>query len=325
MSNTSTFLATFDSEADSLGQIIDLCISTHKVDPRIIYCLHTGKPIGTLDPDELAEAVYEEGDSDDESLADALVIRTVASMRPSPALNRPDLGTIREMVSRRPKVALAYLVNRLDGTRHLLTKRDDSSYSYLLRRVQTFQLIDSLSIDLAPWTHWLLELDSKFNLHDLVPPKFRRDKSGKLEFAPIAGDLTLADLLGLPDGLAAFESWVFSKLAEHEKAEKSFAMQQAWSRGNRMTGPAFVDSWLKNPEFATRKAEAIYNKKQKAKSATPRKSRVSKLEETTNQFLDLLEGVLAGSQADAEPAVTHKRMPVLRGNMLFAKKESNHA
>ena len=159
LGSITALLADFNCESEpDYSAIRELAISTYGVDPLRMYCLHTGKPMGTLDIDELAEAIYEESDDDElESVVDGLVVRTVISMRPSPALNKPDLATIREMSVRRPVDALAYLLNRLYGSRDLITKRQPDAFKALLERIKTHRVLnDSASTNFAALIHWLL-------------------------------------------------------------------------------------------------------------------------------------------------------------------------
>lgn len=266
-----------------------------------LYCLHTGKLIGRFDRLEIEEAIFEEGDADEESLIDALVVRVVASMRPSPALNKPDMGTIREMSQRRPIDALAYLVNRLYGNQHLLRNRTDDAFSLLRNRISIHNQIAALyenGLDLAPFTHWLLELDSKMNLHSVTPPDF--------------------DIFANLDN---FEKWVFTKLDAARMLEVNAAKEASWHQGNRLTRAASIRSHLDNPEIANRKHAAAYAAKKKAAAAAAAGKPVRKRATQVDQFMGMLDDLINNAGGISEP-VTPTKPKAMTVGMLFKKKES---
>lgn len=330
LSDALDILANLDSPwadaAENRKAIIAAGIAQHGVDVTQMYCLHTGKPIGQIFDSELEEAIYEEGDQDIESIADALVIRCVASMRPSPALNKPDHGTIREMAARRPIDALAYLLNRLYGSKQLLTNRGEQWFAPLIARIETHRLLcDSYHAPnatvYAAVTHWLLELDSKLNLHEITAPLFEKDRLGK--WLVTKTGKPFVQVIHEPDALAAFESWVFERLHEWDKRDSAALAQLRWSNGNRMTTSAYVRSYLDNPEIANRKHAEELKRKQKAANAAPKKpvsEKTRKNNERLNSFLALMDDVIDG-KLPAAP-VTPKKSRVILGGMLFAKKES---
>lgn len=141
MSDISSILDSLFPEGFSPQELRSMALDSHGVDIFGVYCLHTGRKIGTFDESELLYAIEEEGTDSTEDLVDALVVRTIASMRPSPALNKPDRLTIRELSSKRPNDCLAYLINRLYGNRQTLLIRDESSFSFLLERVRVYSVI----------------------------------------------------------------------------------------------------------------------------------------------------------------------------------------
>jgi hypothetical protein len=90
----------FQPRLDEIRHLRQLGLDTLSIDIQSIYCQHTGRPIGVLDESELDFILTEEDiDLDDESLLDAIVVRVIASMRPSPALNKPDRLTIRNLAA----------------------------------------------------------------------------------------------------------------------------------------------------------------------------------------------------------------------------------
>jgi hypothetical protein len=288
------------------------------IDIQGVHCLHTGKRIGTFDESEILAAIDEIGTDDEESLIDDLLVRVVASMRPSPAFNVMNRATIREMVSTRPVDAIAYLANRLHGHRDLLAKRSEYSFQPLIDRVAIHRQWTALAaggLDLAPWIHWLLELDAKMNLHDITAPGYGEHRQ------PLLTQVTLENQAEL---LAAFEAWVFERLKEFDKRDKELLAQSRWIRGNSFTRQAYVRSWLENPEVATRK-DAARLKAKKAKVGRPVTSpKKQAMEQEHNKFLHLLEGILDGT-IEVAPKVAPKKPRVLTGGMLklnLAKKES---
>lgn len=285
------------------------------IDIQGVYCLATGKRMGFFDESEILSAIDEIGTDNEESLIDDLLVRVVASMRPSPAMNMPNRATIREMVSARPVDALCYLVNRLHGTRDLLTKRSEHSFQPLIDRIAThirWSALHAAGLDLTPWIHWLLELDAKMNLHDIQAPGFGEHRQ------PLLNQVTLENQAEM---LAAFEAWVFERLKEYDKRDKEMLAQARWIRGNSFARQGYVRSWLENPEIARRKDEHKAKKKAGRPATNPKKQ---KLNEETNKFLHLLEGILDGTIETVKPAAKPKPR-VLTGGMLklnIAKKES---
>lgn len=292
-----------------------------------LYCLHTGKLIGHFCLDELTFAIDEESDSDLESMVDSLAVRVVASMRPSPALNKPDMHTIKQLVSNRPVDALAYLVNRLYGNQFLLTKRSEDSFAPLFGRIKAHQKLTAAShagVDLTPWIHWLLELDSKVNLHTLTPPTFERSRKGNL-IATKTGE-SLMDLWGIEsnaDLYSVFCDWVFSRLDDVNQLEIEAKAQAAWSRSsNAMTKTAYVASWLENPQFARRKEAAIHNKKARAAQGRPKSAKSLKKQAQVDAANQLLAELMGGSKVVFKPRTESKpARKLLSAGALFAKKE----
>lgn len=220
--------------------------------------LHTGAPIGRIDDEVFHTALIDEGvldDSEDgstlsiEDLADALLVRSLASARPSPALNRPTTQSLKRLLESQPRVVIAYLLNRYHLTHwRKLNHRDDSWFDDILHRVKVWEKLGELADcdepdltegafrDLA---HWLLELDSKLNLHELTPPATL--------FPALEAATTLADLRAL---IGEFELAIVPVLVE---ADRQFSI------GNRLASSAYFKSWFDNPALAERKVE-IANK-----------------------------------------------------------------
>lgn len=284
-----------------------------------VYCLATGKEMGFYNHEEILFAIDEIGVDDEEALIDDLLVRVVASMRPSPALNMPNRFTIQQMVEKRPVDAFAYLANRLHGTRNLLTKRSETSFEPLLGRIvlhARWTKLHAAGVDLTPWTHWLLELDAKMNLHDIEAPGFGEHKQ------PLLTQVTIDNQAEM---LKAFESWVFDRLAAYDKRDSEMLKESNWIRGNSFTGSAYVRSWIENPEIANRKhAEQVKNRKKKASPGRkPTSARTQALNSEVDKFLHLLEGIMDGV-TETPPVPVKPKPRVLLGGMLklnIAKKE----
>lgn len=316
MTNLSEFFSDFD-----LPTLRAKVLADEGIDIQGVYCLATGKQIGTFESEEIQFAITEIGTDDEESLIDDLLVRVVASMRPSPSMNRPDRFTVREMIDARPVDALAFLVNRLQGSRQLLTKRDDGALSPLIARISTHKQWSELAaagVDLKPWIHWLLEIDCKMNLHDMTPPAVLVGQFRKNLFDQV----TLVNHLDL---LKKLESWTFEQIGIYDKRDAQATRTAQWVRGNSMTGPAFVRSWLENPEIANRKLADDQRRRDKLKNPVgrpPRSEKAIKLQQQASEFLGLLEGLLDGTieMTPVTAPIPKKGRVIMGANLLFAKR-----
>lgn len=294
-------LMSIESEADDFDDLKRSARELTGIEIDGLYCLHTGKLIGRFDRLEIQEAIFEEGDCDQEELIDSLIVRVVASMRPSPALNKPDMGTIREMSQRRPVDCLAYLVNRLYGNQNLLRYRTDDAFTILRARIEIHSRITALwksGIDLAPFIHWLLEIDSKMNLHTVAPPTF--------------------DIF---ESLEQFENWVFGKLSEARILEAKALSEVNWHLGNRLTRAATIQSHLDNPDLVNRKMELMKRPLRGTEGNHSKPVRKAK-ESKVDQFMGLLDDIINKAGSASTTTVTHKRPKPMTAGMLFKKKES---
>lgn len=250
--------------SDLLQKVEDKVLADYGLDILDIRDLHTGAPVGKLNRDVFLAALVDEGALDDcesdddtldiESLADALLVRSLASARPSPALNRPTTQSLRRLLDSQPVVVCAYLLNRykLSNWRKL-NHRDDSWFDDMLHRIKVWEKLSKLASDpdfdqveraFRTLAHWLLELDSKCNLHELTPVP------GWFE--------TLLDTV---ESIEQFETFAqeFAFIATPRIVEADKKM----SVGNRMASSAYVKSWFDNPILAQRKVEIANNKRQR--------------------------------------------------------------
>lgn len=308
------FFAAYD--IDSLRERI---LAEEHIDIQGVYCLHTGKRMGSYDADEILAAIEEIGTDDTDLLVDDLLVRVVASMRPSPALNMPNRQTLNQMVLTRPVDAFAYLANRLLGTRDLLVKRDDSRFGPLLGRIKLYAHWSALvaaGVDLTPWVHHMLEIDAKMNLHDVDGPAILEGEKGWLLSKHGTPLLTLVTLENHEAMLKLFESWAFEQLALYDERDRRLLREGNWMRGNSLASPAFARSWLENPEIANRRHAEARAKKDKAKNRTGRPAvseKTLRQNAEVQQFMHLLDAVFDGEIAAPTPV---KKPQVMTGGML---------
>jgi hypothetical protein len=286
--------------------------------------LHTGRQVGTFDDFVIQFACDEESADDDETLVDALVTRVVASMRPSPMLNKPDRITLVNLAERFPVDIMAFLVNRLHSNRWLATRRNSAVLEPYIARIHAHKrwtAIANSGVDLRPWIHWLLELDAKRNLHDLTPPCIQLDRLNRWSIANTGDSLFyLVTADNANEMLAAFEKWTHSRIKEFDARDREAIMQEKWMRGNQLTQPAYVRSWMENPQFASKRAESSSRGK-KESTARPKSEKASKLDAKVSQFLHLLDDIIEGGQQLVTPP---KAGPVIRtgASLSFKRKES---
>lgn len=296
-----------------------------------VYCLHTGKRIGTFEAEEIEFAINDEISEDDDSIIDALLVRVVASMRPTPALNKPDRLTLQNLCSKRPVDALAYLANRLHGSRGLIANRNDGALSPLIARIALHRQWTALyqaGVDLTPWVHWLLEIDAKMNLHDVTPPCIALDRANNWIITNNGTPLmSMVTIENAPAMLANFEAWVFERIESFDKRDAEMSKQARWTRGNTMAGPAFIRSWISNPEIANKKLAEELKKKTAKKNGVgrPKSERTKKLDERVAGFLSTLDDILASKNPIESTDVPVKpRAKLLMGGMLkFASKKES--
>lgn len=250
--------------ADLLAQCHEKILADYGLNLLSICDLHTGAPIGFFNESVFHTALIDEGVLDDsengevlaiEDLADALLVRSLASARPSPALNRPTTQSLKRLMESHPKIVCAYLLNRyrlVDWRK--LSHRDDSWFDDMLHRVKVWNKLSDLDDGSDPYEsalralcHWLLELDSKANLHMLTP---------------VAG--WFETFLGL-ETTEQFELFVaeFAIIATPTIVEADRLL----SIGNRMTSSAYVKSWFDNPILNERKVEIAGRIKGKSRQA----------------------------------------------------------
>lgn len=294
MSAFSDLLESFD-DRPSIPELRAMALESHGVDILGVYDFHTGRKIGLLDEDELQFAIEEEACDSFEELIDGLVVRVVCAMRPSPAFNKPDRLTIRNMVGKRPHDALAYLLNRLYHP--LALKRDFSdTFDAYKGRIQMYSFVQKLDPSLIlELTHWMLEMDSRFNL---------------TLHSHLAVTMPLESLIAKP---AEFSGLVMKYLCRNDEPYT----------GNRLTQVAYLQSHLDNPEIAARKIELMKRPLRESftKPRAASSKKISKLQTRVDQFIGLLDGILKDDTAASPgPSVPVTRKVMTGGQFNFARK-----
>lgn len=316
-----SILSELDTSLD-LESLRAKSIRERGIDPQAIYDLHTGRQIGLLEEDELIFAAEEIDYESEDSLLDGLIERTIAAMRPSICLNRPDRVTLTNLMVKRPVDCLAFLVNRYHANRKTLVERGRDTTAFLHDRIMMYKRLarlDDAGVDLTPWIHWLLELDSKCNLHDLTPALFTLDRLGR--WARVNRDgisvFWLLDELNSKDLLKVFESWVFEQLEKFDARDQQLLKESQWFRGNTHSQPAFVRSYLENPEIASRKHAEQLKKMKSAQMAKkmgrPVSEKTKAKQASVSQALDALESILNGAQQPV--MIQPKPKPTLKPNL----------
>lgn len=204
--------------------VVDQIKAAYGFDPRTLYCLTTGKPIGeSWEARELIACLP----GTPEEIADDLALRVLASMRPSMIWNRQRTETLTEMRVKAPVETLAYLLNRLiQPTKDQRDVGFVTLHSGRIRLYSRLARLDHTSDSFQNLLLWLLEVEAKLGL--LTEP------------TPISLDslLSASDLLGLL--ASTLEPWHKRRVEYHRNQEaeaKFFAMNPGAKR-------AWFDQWF---------------------------------------------------------------------------------
>lgn len=323
----SNILADFFADAD-IESLRLRGLDEFGVDIAGVYCLHTGRKVGTFDDFVIQFAIDEENCVDDETLIHSLFARVVASMRPTPMLNRPDRVTLLRLAENFPVDILCYLVNRLHSNAYLATHRNFDILEPYIARITTHKRWTEMAaegVNLTPWIHWLLELDAKRNLHELTPPTGEFDRTGKWIETKTGESLFMQiNTPSAEEFLAIFERWTHKRIEEFNVRDSVALKQERWMRGNSMTQTAYGRSWMENPEIvAKREVMKRPLRGTVGNQAKPAK-KLSAIDSKVQQFLHLLDDIIDGKVESSTPAQPAKVKPkMLTGGSLFQKKESN--
>lgn len=213
------------------------------IDAEGIYCQVTGRMIGYLDLEVMQDIFASMPDMDAESISDDLRIRTLTSMRPSPAWNYLRPNTLALKVKSDPIGLLSYLLIRCEEPVDLKSYVPDlqTQMGRLQNRITMWQVVNRMTIDsetLEALLLVLLELDAKFSLKNLAVPHNIR-----------------ALLLGNPkDTLTILSRWR-DKLVDAEikrQNEQSYS-DRSFTRGNAAAKQAFVQELIRQTPVSERK------------------------------------------------------------------------
>lgn len=262
------------------------------VDPFNIYCQITGAPIGRMNGVEFAilwESLPRHADRDE--IIDELYMRTIASMRPSPAWNFIRPFTLNRLRLHDPIRVCAYLLGRYFQPR-------DKAYSGLKRsldermkdginRITAFQRLSTTVVEadkLREFTTQLLLLDSHFDLTLM-------NQMGDFPKSPLDIDMTRVDSY-----IAALQTMYMTLLETKSRLEKQVKLQASWlaHAGNRMAG-----------EAATSAASEI---RPKSEATIARERREDAQNMITNALRALMDGT-AGARGIDVPRAAPKPMP----------------
>lgn len=234
-----------DSLAQSflLSDVVTYMQDTMGINPLTVYCQFTGKPVGRMYQDEV-EALFDLND-DVESIADDLMVRTLASMRPSIAWNYMRSESLDLLMQKRPVETLCYLLNRLFqqsdyGKLPLAARLED-----LHTRIRLYDFIQTMhSENMARFNRllqWLIEVDAKMNLTQQTI------------------DLRATDFMLFPDkALEAIESWHTFCMKRYDRNQRLEEDQRRWMKGNTLARPAFFRSFMEaKPETKTAQGKRL--------------------------------------------------------------------
>lgn len=271
----------------NLSEIQTRMILETGVDPLAIYCQFTGKRIGTLDADELAPILSTSTDELD-AICDDLLMRTLASMRPSVAWNIMRSATLQEMMQSRPIDTLSYLLNRL------ISPRDSIKMPFLQRledlhsRIRLHaSLVRCEGIDFTALLYMLIEVDAKMNLTE--------------QECPIAAhEFYIIDSASFESILERVTVWHAALIRRWTKMQSDIALAERFKlRGNSMAKPAFFKAWMQaKPETARRT------------KAAGRSTR--KVDQLMEDIFTELNGGISQHVANGVPIINHVDKPYVK-------------
>lgn len=226
--------------ASTLSDVVTFMQDTMGINPLTIYCQFTGKPVGRLYQEEV-ESLFGLN-PDVETIADDLMVRTLASMRPSIMWNYMRSESLDLLMQERPRETLAYLLNRLFqpsdyGKLPLAARLDD-----LHTRIRLYSFILDMDVkDQKRLMEMLIEVDAKMNLTMQTI------------------DLRATDfMLFFKDSMEAIERWhefCMKRYARNQRLEED---QRRWMKGNTLARPAFFRTFMEaKPESKTAQGKRV--------------------------------------------------------------------
>lgn len=218
-----------------------------------IYCQVTGKLIGRLDEEAIADLFASLPENlDDDDIKNELFTRTLMAMRPSPAWMIRRMDTATKILNRDPVSILSYLLNRFyepversDGKNMSQEKRIYWYHS----RVRMYKRLsamygNSIKANCEKLMLLLLEVDSKFNLALQTMPK-QLDSNPEM-FAPT------------DEFIAACESWRDALVAKRERDIAANELSdRSFRAGNSPLKQAYMQEFIRQTPPSPTKAKEI--------------------------------------------------------------------
>lgn len=239
------------THSTKLMEVTDFMKTNMGINPMSVYCQFTGKPCGRLYQEEI-ESLFELND-DIEAIADDLMIRTLASMRPSIMWNYMRAESLEDLMVKRPVETLAYLLNRLFqpsdyGKLPLAARLDD-----LHTRIRLFDFLYTqvAAADQKRLMQMLIEVDAKMNLTQQTI------------------DLRATDfMLFFEKAMEAIKTWHLWCMKRYERNQRLEEDQRRWMKGNTLARPAFFRSFMEaKPETKTAQGKRVKTAEQLANEA----------------------------------------------------------
>lgn len=280
-----------------MNTLINIVIQETQIDPRVIYCSASGKPIANMTDESIDDLLASLPECDDDDKVSEILTRTLASARTSPAWTVIKTDSIAKMFQSDLPSVLAYLLARMweapKKTARLIQSLEDRNY-WAMRKIQTrVELVAHLAnhgnAKLEHLGLLLLEIDSKYNLSTLESP------SVVSQFPPVLG-------LGEIDQLIAdVDSWGGRLQRQWDaKFKAQTESDRSYYAGNQMTKTAYMQEFIRQtPPSPTRQALI--------KKESVKKDRLD--------FLDQLEAELTQHPANGDKpkaTMSQPRVPAAR-------------
>lgn len=275
----------------SLNNFVDAFHDSYGFCPMRIYCIATGKQIGTMYDEEI-ESIIGDWQGDD-TVIDDVATRLLASMRPSIQWNKMREETLDDMRRRNPVDTLAYLLNRLLAPSEFkqlsLERRLDNHADRIKLHSWLVDAFDSNSDLATKILHMLIEIDARLGLES-QPQPFNYGQFG-----------TLLELFNL------VADWYAERLKVYQAKVKHDEEMQRWNRhGNPLAKQAFGAIWRETKPLT--KTEIVKAEKRK-------ESRFFE-----NIFDELMAGNVESTPTQTEAPKPQVVKPLRLGKLNLAKK-----
>jgi hypothetical protein len=231
----------------------------YNLDCESVFCSITGKPIGCIFEEEL-EALCASLDSDISVAAEDLVLRSLASMRPSMRWNRMRTDTLDSMRVAAPVETMAYLLNRL-----FTPLKEDKGYDWKqlhLDRIHLFAALDCAWFDNTP-TNPSAEVEADVKWHQTFDSVMLMllEIEAKMGLLTLRAPFKCSALLESPNLLEnlhfLLKPWHEKRIEEYCKAE----LEAKFFASNPGAKRAFAKQWFETAP----KSEATVKREAKQK------------------------------------------------------------